>query len=110
MALPDSGGFDGVEDERGRIDVRQRLDGVEQGAEAAGIRRLGHDDELAARIAAVNLAAGQRGDLGFQLIQALGARLHDDAGDLVAWRRDDAVGGEHPAGDQCAAVECGFVE
>src|SRR6187402_3886632 len=56
MALPCSGGFDGVEDQRRGIDVGQRLDGVEQSAEAAGIRRLGHDDELAAGIAAMNLA------------------------------------------------------
>ena len=76
------------------------------GAEAAGIRRLDHDDELAARVAAVNLAAGKRRDRGFDLVEALGARLHHDAGDLAAGRRDDAVGAEHPAGDQCAAVEC----
>src|SRR6478752_5325514 len=37
MALPDSGGFNGVEDQCGGIDVLQRLDGVEHGAEAAGI-------------------------------------------------------------------------
>src|SRR6478735_3158956 len=73
MALPALGGFDGVEDERCGIDVGQRLDGVEQGAEAAGIRCLGHDDEFSSRIAAVNLAAGKGGDRGFQLVQALGA-------------------------------------
>src|SRR3569623_1097767 len=35
MALPDSGRFDGVENERRRVDVWQRLNGVEEGAEAA---------------------------------------------------------------------------
>src|SRR3954469_24746906 len=99
--LPALSRFDGVEDQRRGIDVGQRLDGVEQGAEAAGIRRFGHDDEFSARVSSVNFAAGKCCDLGFQFVQALGAGLHDDAGDLATWRRDDAVGGEHPAGDQC---------
>src|SRR6516165_3525796 len=55
-------GFDGVKDECRGIDVRQELDGVERGAEAARVGRLDHDDELAARIAAVDLAAGAGGD------------------------------------------------
>src|SRR4051812_2432914 len=80
LALPALSRFDGVKDQRRGIDVSQRLDGVEQGAEAAGIRRFGHDDEFSARVAAVDLAAGHRGDLGFQRVEALGARLHDDAG------------------------------
>src|SRR4051812_12568254 len=105
MALPDSGGFDGVKDQRRGIDVGQRLDRVEQGAEAAGIRRLGHDGELSSRIAAVDLAAGKGGDRGFQLVQTLGARLHDDAGDFATGRRDDALSAEYPAGDQGTAVQ-----
>src|SRR5205085_8698788 len=107
MALPNSGGFNGVEDERRGIDVRQRLDGVEEGAEAAGIRGFGHDHELAAWIAAVDFAAGKSNDLGLDLDEALGARLHQHAGDLAARRWHDAVGAEHPAGDQGTAVECG---
>jgi hypothetical protein len=34
--------------------MRQQRDGVERGAEAAGIRRIDHDDELASDIAAMD--------------------------------------------------------
>ena len=64
---------------------------VERRAERAGVRRLDHDDELAFRIAAVDLAAGERHDRGFHLGEPLGPRLHQHAGDLGARRRDQLV-------------------
>src|SRR5206468_11167850 len=78
MALRPLGRFDGVKHQRRGIDVRQRLDGVEHGAEAAGVRCFGDDDELSARIAAVDFAAGECDDRGLDLGEALGPRLHDD--------------------------------
>ncbi len=55
-----SAGVDGVKDKRSGIDVGQQRDGVERRSERARIERLDHDDELAARIAAIDLAARQR--------------------------------------------------
>ena len=55
----------------------------------------------------MDLAAGERRDRGLDLVEALGPRLHQDAGDLAAGRRDDAVRREHAARDQGAAIDGG---
>ena len=60
--------------------MRQQRDGVERGAEAAGIRRIDDDDELASDIAAMDLAAGKGEDRRRDLLEAFGAGLHQDAG------------------------------
>src|SRR4051795_1870420 len=83
-------GVEGVEDERGGIDVGQQRQRVERGAERAGIRRIDHDDELALGIAAVDFASLQRDDGGFHVGQPLRARLHQNTGDFAARWRDHA--------------------
>ena len=55
-----SAGVDGVKDKASGMDVGQQRDGVEGRSERARIERLDHDDELAARIAAMDFAARQR--------------------------------------------------
>jgi hypothetical protein len=85
--------------------MRQQRDGVEHAAERAGIGRVHDDDELATHIAAKYLAAGHPCDGGFDLAEALGARLHEDGGDLAARRRDDALWVENMARDQGASVD-----
>ena len=106
LSAPVSAGFDGVKDERGGIDVRQQRDGVERGAEAPA---------SGASITTTSLPRGSRPWISQPAsatiaastsVEAFGARLHHDAGDFAAGRRDDAIGCEHPAGDQCAAVDC----
>src|SRR3569833_3766405 len=86
-------GVDGVKDEAGGMDVGDRRDGVHGRTECTCIGRIAHDDQLAPRITPVALAARQREDVGFDRIEAVGARLHHDAGDLAGSRRDDALAG-----------------
>jgi hypothetical protein len=49
-------GIDGMKDKRGRMHMRQQRNGVERGPEAARIRCVDYHDELATRIARMNLA------------------------------------------------------
>jgi hypothetical protein len=85
--------------------MRQERNCVEHAAERAGIGGVDHDDQLAARIAAKNLAAGHVCDGGIDLGEMVRARLHQDRGDLAAGWRHDAVGVENTARDRGAAID-----
>ena len=84
-------GVDGVKDERGGIDVGHQRDAVEDGSERTRVGRIGHDDELALGIAAVDFAALQFEDRRLHLDEALRPGLHQDAGDFPAGLRDHAI-------------------
>jgi hypothetical protein len=99
-------GVDGVEDEGSGVHMRQQRDCVERRAERTSIRRVDYDDELAARIAAMHFAARKREDVSFDFGEALGTRLHQDACDFAAGRRNHAIRGQHAARDQGATIDC----
>ena len=68
-------------------------------ADAAGIGSLDHDDELALRVAAVDLRARQRFDRARGRREPFRPRLHQDAGDFRQTRlgRRAGVGPGGPA-------------
>src|SRR3954469_22987962 len=104
MAFPQAvialAGRGGVEHERSRVHMRQQRDGGERRSERARIGSIDHDDELALGIAAVHLAPRKRDDGSGDLVEILGTRLHQNAGDLALRRRHHAIGIDDPTGDQ----------
>src|SRR5215469_18737398 len=88
--------------------MRQQRDGMERRSERARAARLDHDDELAARIAAMDLTARQREDCGLDQSKLVGTRLHQDAGDLCAGWRHEEIARERAACDESAAIDGSF--